>query len=194
MEHKIILKDNTPAIIRTLNINDLDRSIEFFQNLPSEDRRYLRRDVTDIEVLKEQIKKIDLENTYRLIALINDKIVADGSLEIERKSWKGHIGEIRLVVAHEYQHKGLGMHMAREVYFLAVSKRVEEIVVEVMRPQMAALKIFKRLGFKKDLKLPKYVKDMFGKKQDLIIMRCDLNSLWQELEHYFEDTDWQRTK
>ena len=34
-----------------------------------------------------------------------------------------------------------------------------------------------------------YVKDTRGRKQDLLIMRCNLDALWKELEGYFHETD-----
>ena len=89
---------------------------------------------------------------------------------------------------------GLGMLMARELYHLAASEKLEELVVKMMRPQVGARKIFRRLGFREETMLPEYVTDLHGKKQDLIVMRCDLEGLWQELEHYFEQGDWQRAR
>ncbi len=64
----------------------------------------------------------------------------------------------------------------------------------MMRAQYAAHSIFRRLGFFDQTLLPEYVRDRDGKLQDLILMRCDLKALWQELEDYFENLDWQRTR
>ena len=66
--------------------------------------------------------------------------------------------------------------------------------IKMMRPQVAALSIFKRLGFREELAMPGYVKDLSGERQDLIVMRCDLEALWQELESYMVDSDWQRSR
>jgi len=63
-----------------------------------------------------------------------------------------------------------------------------------MRPQDRALTIFKKLGFHQEAVLPDYVKDVSGKKQDLVLMRCDLESLWGILGEYLTDSDWQRTR
>ncbi|UCF69037.1 MAG: GNAT family N-acetyltransferase, partial [Acidobacteriota bacterium] len=120
--------------------------------------------------------------------------VADGTLELDGPGWKGHVGEIRLIVGRPFQRRGLGMRMARELYLLAARKGLEEIVVKMMEPQKAAISIFERLGFRKDATFSAYVKDQAGTKQNLIVMRCDLNSLWEKLEDYFAATDWQRTR
>ena len=191
---KAKLKDGVEVEIRSMKKDDLEKSFAFFQALPEEDRVFLRTDVTKRELVQQRTLSIDSGKVLRIIATIGDDIVADGVVELEGHSWKKHVGELRLFVAKAYQRKGLGILMAQELYSLAASARVEEIVVKMMRPQKAARSIFRKLGFHEENLMPDYVKDLSGKKQDLIIMRCDLDALWKELEDYFTDTDWQRTR
>ena len=159
-----------------------------------EDRKYLRVDVTKREFVDRRIRDIDAGRVKRLVALVGDKIVADGALELAGHDWTAHVGELRLIVAREYQRRGLGMLMARELYSLAAANKVEQIMVTMMRPQVAARSIFRRLGFREELVLPEHVKDRTGAGQDLILMRCDLEALWRELEGFFEDSDWRRMR
>jgi ribosomal protein S18 acetylase RimI-like enzyme len=194
MEKVIKLKDGTEAFVRDMSKEDLDKSLAFFQALPAEDRRYLRRDVTKREIVADRIDAMQSGHVKRLVALLNDEIIAEGSLELETQEWKKHIGEIRLIVARSSQRQGLGRLMARELYFLAVSGKIEEIVVKVMRPQVRAQNIFTRLGFVEDMALSEYVKDQTGTKQDLIVMRCDLQELMKEMEDYMADSDWERSR
>lgn len=194
MEHKAKLKDGTEVIIRELTIDDLDKSIAFFQALPKEDRIYLRVDVTKSENVERRIQMIKFGKVIRLVAVVGDEIVADGALELETEEWEEHIAELRLIVAHPYQRKGLGMIMARELFSIAASKNVEEIVVKFMEPQIAAWKVVKKLGFHKDSILHNYVKDIDGVKHDLVLMRCDLKSLWEKLENFISDFDWRRAR
>lgn len=194
MEKKAKLKDGSEVLIRELKKDDLDKSLAFFRALPKEDRAYLRVDVTKRDVVERRIKAMESEEISRLVAVVDEEIVADGSLERERQEWKKHIAELRLIVAHPYQRKGLGLLMARELFALAASKKVEEILVKIMAPQVGALSIFKRLGFHQDAVLHDYVKDIDGEKHDLILMRCDLESLWRKLGDFMTDFDWQRTR
>ncbi len=188
------LKDGTEVIIRPLEDDDLDRSFTFFQALPPEDLTFLRRDVTKRDVVAHRIKEIKWGRLKCVVATVGDEIVADGSLEASEHSWRRHQGELRLIVGKAYQRKGLGVLMARELYSLAAAEKMEEIVVRMMRPQKGAQAIFRRLGFHDEIVLPDYVKDRNGKLQDLVVMRCDLRALWEELEEYFGDSDWQRTR
>lgn len=194
MQKTVKLKDQTEVLIRELTREDLDRSHAFFANLPEEDRAYLRREVTQREVVERRISESDSGSVMRLVAVADGQIVADGSLEISDEEWKRHVGELRLIVAQPYRRKGVGALMARELYLLAASAKMEQIIVKMMRPQEAAQSIFRRLGFHEEASLHDYVQDRAGRKQDLILMRCDLEALWQEMEDFLASGDWQRTQ
>ena len=194
MEKIETLKDRTKIIIRKLHVNDLDRLMKFYSGLPLEDRKYLKIDVTDRKIVEQRIKLTETGNVFRLVALFEDEIIADGALELSAEEWRKHQGELRVIVAKPFQHKGLGMIMVRELYSLAVEKKVERVVVKMMRPQVAAQRIFRKLGFREELLIPDYVEDRSGEKQDLIIMTCNIKDLWNDLEHFYSDSDWQRCR
>jgi ribosomal protein S18 acetylase RimI-like enzyme len=194
MKTQVELKNGEKATIRDITVDDIDRSHDFFSALPEEDRAYLRVDVTQKDVVERRIRDIHPDRIIRLVALHDDQIIADGSLESEGTGWKEHIAEMRLIVARPYQRMGLGMLLARELYLLAAKRQVEEIVIRFMGAQEAARTIFTNLGFHLDAILHHYVKDLYGKPQDLIIMRCNLEELWMELEAHIKANDWQRTR
>jgi L-amino acid N-acyltransferase YncA len=194
MKTRVRLKNGAEVVIRPQRKGDLDQLFEFFRTMPDRDKRFLRYDVSKRAVLEDRFRATRTGRVKRLVAVVEDQIAADGVLELEGHGWKEHVGELRLFVSRGYRRKGLGMLMARELYKLASRAKVEEVVVKMMRPQIAARKIFRRLGFHEEVVLPDYVKDRGGRVQDLIVMRCDLASLWQLLEDYFAASDWQRTR
>jgi len=188
------LKDGTKVSIRNLTLNDLDNLMKFYCVLPEEDRKYLRVDVTDRKLVEQRIRFIESGNIFRIIALYGDEIIADGALELFADEWRKHQGELRVIVARTFQHKGLGMIMMRELYFLAVQKKVEMLIVRMMRPQTAARNICRRLGFREELLIPDYLHDLTGATQDMIVMTCDMKEFWKELEHFYMDSDWQKSR
>ena len=194
MEKTEILKDGKKVTIRALTSKDLDRLMAFYRSLPPEDRKYLRVDVTDRKVVAERIRIIDQGQVFRIIALYKDKVVADGALELSGEEWRRHQGEVRLIVSRPYRRKGLGMIMIRELYFLAAARNVKTIVAKMMRPQKGAQTIFHRLGFREEALLPDYVRDLTGRTQDLLIMICNLDDMWTELDHFCSDSDWERCR
>lgn len=190
--HKTVtLRDGRSVTVRTLTKDDVDRSLAFFCALPPADRRYLRVDVTRRELVERRIDDMSADRVERLAAIAGDDFVADGSLEITGHGWGHHIGEIRLIVAHAFQRLGLGTLLARELYFLAMQHQLDRVVARVMRPQIGAHRIMQRLGFHEEFLIPDHVRDQEGNWQDLIIMRCNLDQMWHEMESLLEQSDWQ---
>jgi len=184
------LKDGSEIVIRSMTMKDLEPLLDFFNGLPQNERRYFRVDVTDKDVMTQRIKQMKTGPLVRLIAQVDNKVIATGLLELSEEEWRKHQCELRTIVDPSMRHKGLGTVMLRELYLLAVEKKVERVVVRIMRPQRAARAICHKLGLREEVVLPDYVKDTTGKKQDLIIMTGEMKEFWRELEHFFMDTDW----
>jgi len=194
MKKTEILKDGTKLIIRTLTIADIDQLMAFYRSLPYDDRKYLKIDVTDKNAVEKRIRDVEEGKAVRVIALHNNDIAAIGVLKFDIDDWHRSQGEMRVVVSREFQRKGLGMIMIRELYLLAAEHKLEKIVAKMMRPQIGARKMCRKLGFHEELFIPDYVKDLEEKNQDLVIMTCDMNDLWHELEFIYHDTDWGRCR
>ncbi len=192
MKKTEILKDGTEVIIRKLILDDLNRLMDFYAELPESDKKYFRVDVTKRDVVEKRIKQTESGNFFRLVALHNDEIIADGNFELSTEEWRKGQGELRVIVAEKFQHKGLGTIMLRELYYLAAQEKVEKIVVRIMRPQKAARAICHKLGLYEEHIIPDYVRDTTGQLQDMIIMTGDMKEFWNELEHFYEDSDWRR--
>ena len=108
MRKKVELKNGTKVLIRNLREDDVGRSLAFFKALPPEERIYLRNNVTRRKVVTERINLMKTGRVKRLVAVADDRIVADGSLETEGFAWKDHVAELRLIVAPEFQRQGAG--------------------------------------------------------------------------------------
>jgi RimJ/RimL family protein N-acetyltransferase len=194
MEKDVSLKNGTGVTVRDLRPDDVQRSFDFFAALPEEDRRYLRVDVTRWEFVERRAKEIDPTRVRRLVVEEGGEIVGDGSIELAGHGWGDNIAEIRLIISRDFQRRGLGLLLARELYFIATEAKVDRIVARMMRPQIGAQRIMRRLGFHDEFLIPEHVRDQDGDWQDMIIMRCNLEDLWREMEGAFEDSDiqWHR--
>lgn len=188
------MKDGTEVTIRRLVANDIDRLMEFYGSLPEEDRKYLKFDVRDRKVVAKRLRRVEAGDDIRIVAVHGGVIVASGALELSGEAWSKHQGEIRVIIARPFQHRGLGTIMIRELYFIAVQSQITTIVARMMRPQVGAQKIFRRLGFREESMLPDFVKDIQGGSQDLIVMTCDVKDLWKQLDRTFSESDWQRCR
>jgi acetyltransferase len=188
------LKDGTEVRIRKLVVEDLDRLMEFFQDLPLEDRKYLKFDVTDRKAVAKRLRRVETGDDIRIMAIHGGVVVASGVVELSGEAWSKHQGEIRVIIARPFQKRGLGTIMVRELYFISVQNNLKTIVARMMRPQLGAQKIFRSLGFREDSLMPDFVKDIKGESQDLIVMTCDIKDLWKQLDRAFSESDWQRCR
>lgn len=192
IERTVALTDGRVVTVRRMRPEDVERSYAFFCALPAEDRKYLRTDVTRRELVERRATELDRDRVERVVVTHDDEIVADGALELQGHGWGNNVAEVRLIVARPWQRFGLGTIVARELFHLASFHRVHRIVGRLMRPQVGAHRIFRRLGFHEEFLIPEQIRDQSGQWQDLIIMRCPLDELWQDLEYKLESSDWQR--
>ena len=190
------LKDGTQVGLRLLTVNedDLERLMKFYQGLPFEDRKYLKVDVTKKDVVRKRLQSLSEKRAVRVIALYDDDIAAEGELFLRDDDWFRDEGEIRVIVGRNFQRKGLGTIMMRELYTQALKHKLDHLVGKMMTPQTGFQHILKKFGFKEEHILPKYATDQDQKKQDMLIMTCNMQDFWRELEGAYKGSDWQRCR
>lgn len=194
MENKETLKNGTQFVIRDLTIDDLDKLVTFYRALPASDRNYLRVDVTKKKVVEKRIKTAEERMVSWITALHDNNIIAEGRLELFSDDWRKDHGEVRLIVARDFRHKGVGLRMLRKLHHTAVERKVKKVITKILKPQVGARKIARKLGFREEILLPHYVMDQKHKTQDLLIMTCSIDDFWKELEAVYIASDWQRTR
>jgi RimJ/RimL family protein N-acetyltransferase len=183
---EVSLKSGQKLTLRLLKGDDIEPLVMFFKSLPEEDRMYLRSDVTKRENILRRFGDINYDKVYPVIALDRDRIVAIGSLWRAEFGWMRHLGEIRVVVASDFQRKGLCTILTREIFFHALTTDLYKIQAEVMEDQVGAVNAFERLGFKKETVLRKHVTDIHGKRENLVIMSLDIQEMWYLMEDFIK--------
>jgi hypothetical protein len=136
---EVSLKGGLNLFIRLLKEDDIDALVKFFQNLPEEDRMYLRIDVMKRENIVRRFGTLNSDKVYPVIALDGDRIVAIGSLWRAEFGWMRNLGEIRVVVCRKYQRKGLCTVLTREIFFHALTTDLYKIQAELIEDQVGAL-------------------------------------------------------
>lgn len=185
-----ILQDETNILLREPTEEDGDCSLEFFNKLPEEDRRYLRVDVTRPELIERRVKQYNPTEVYRLWAFAGDEIAADGSLEFSGDRWGGHLGEIRVIVGRDYQRRGLGTLLIRNLFHVAEERKLEKIVMQMLEPQASIRAVCEKLGFRIDAVVADYLKDQEGNSHSLVIMTCTLDQWYREMKDFYEEQNW----
>ncbi len=185
----IQLKNREQVTIRLMVPEDEHKLLEFFRNIPEDDRLVLRDDTTDPAVIKRWVHEIDYEKVFPVIAEHKGKIVGNATLHMKRFGWQRHIGEIRIVIAQKYRGQGLGKVMIHELLSKAAGVGLHHIQLSLVDSQTKEMKIFERMGFKKIATLPKYVMDVTGQEHDLIMMTTRVSDIWKKMEELIQATE-----
>ncbi|MEM3694966.1 MAG: ribosomal protein S18-alanine N-acetyltransferase [Candidatus Bathyarchaeia archaeon] len=122
---------------------------------------------------KEQIASLLTNyNAIGLIAKLNEEIVGFiiGMLHQEEGKTVGHI--LTIDVLPEYRRRGIGLRLLNEIEEIFRGKGANVCVLEVREDNIAALRLYKKLGYKKIAKLKYYYGDAHG-----IFLRKDLTQI-----------------
>jgi L-amino acid N-acyltransferase YncA len=182
------LKDGTPVEIRPLRQTDFELLLEFFTELPEEDRLFLRHDVRDPKVVRQWTEELDLERVVPLVAFDLDALVGSASLHVENHEWMQHVGHIRLVTARSHRNKGLGGLLTRELVSIATDRNLEKLEAQIVQDNAGAVRMFQTLGFETAAVLKGMVKDRTWRTRDLAIMVNDVANLDRILEEWIQSS------
>jgi len=168
------LKDGTEVTLRPMAAADRRVVGDFFNRLTPSVLQYVRSDVTNPKVLDNWFTKLDYEKVFPLLALIDNRVVADGTLHRVAYGWRKHLGTIRIVVDPEFHEKGLGTLMINELVDLAHEFGLEKLMVEFPLKAHAALSMFKKAGFSPRAVIEGLMKNRHGIDLDVVIMVMDV--------------------
>jgi len=170
----IKLKDGSEVLVRFMEQGDRDRLLEFFRGFPEEERDLLREDITRPEAIDTRVRALGRGRLVSLITEAEGRIVGDATLQRRPMNWLRHVAEVHVVVDRGYRRVGLAYRLLYELFDLAREEGIETLLAEMMSDQGAAINLFERLGFKREAVFRKLVKDLHGRKHDLVIMTRDL--------------------
>ena len=169
-----VLKDGSRVVLHPMVKEDRDKILDFFQRLDEKDILFLRSDVRDPKVIDHWVNNIDYSKVFPLLAEVQGRIVGDATLHMRKLGWKRHLGNVRVVVAKDYQGKGLGSLLINELVELAGEFGLEKLVAEIHLQAQGAMAAFKRAGFSVKAVFEDLVKDPTGRNSDLVVMVCDV--------------------
>jgi RimJ/RimL family protein N-acetyltransferase len=171
-----VLKDGTRVKLRPLVKEDREMLLQFFRSLDDKALSFLRNDVRDPAVIDHWVNHIDYHRVFPLVAEVEGRIVGDVTLHMRKVGWKRHLGNVRVVVAKDYQGRGLGTLLINEIVELAGEFGLEKLVAEIHLQALGAFTAFKKAGFSVKAVFEDLVKDQSGQSSDLVVMVCDVQA------------------
>ena len=177
---EVMLRDGTRVLLRPMAREDADALLQFFLRVPAEDRSYLKEDVTSPKVIRRWAEELDYDRALPLLAWVNGKVVADGTLHRTRSLARRHVGEVRVVVDSEYRSRGLGTSILHELAAFANDNGLERLLFQaVAESEATAIKAAEFVGFVRIGVLPGHGKDPDGHPRDIVLLEMPLGE-WFE--------------
>jgi RimJ/RimL family protein N-acetyltransferase len=159
--------------------------LHFAQRLPAHDLLFLPRNISEPKVLSAWINEIERGAIQSLLAVKDGMVVGCGTLVRDPHSWSPHVGEIRMVVSSDVRGQGVGRALSQETFALALGGTgIDKLSVQMTVDQQAAIALFESLGFKAEALLRDHVRDVDGKKHDIVVLGHNIAQFQAQLEAY----------
>jgi len=178
------LKDGTKVLLRPMVTEDQDALYEFFKAVSEEEARYLRDDVKSRLLIESWAKNLDYSRTLPILAIKDDIIIADATINRRQSGWKWHLGTVRIFVHKDYRNLGLGELMVDELADIAYKLGIEKLVLEIPDTNTAVINAFTKAGFHRAAVIPNMAKDRQNMPVDLAVMMKDVKPALDESYDY----------
>jgi L-amino acid N-acyltransferase YncA len=183
------LRNGRGVELRLMKPEDAELLHKFFCHIPPEDLLFLRRNVTDRQVIDQWADRVRHGGVVTVMAITDGRLVGEASLHHNSTPWTEHVAEVRVVVDGSMRQSGLGTRLTSEIFLLAIQRGIKKIVAEMTIEQKAAIAVFQKLGFRVEGLMRNHVRDRAGNAHDLVLMAHDTGEFYDQMRAYgFEDS------
>ncbi len=169
---------------RLMSRADEGAVLAFAQKLPTHDLLFLPRNISQAKVLSAWVNEIERGDITSILAVKAGTVVGCGTLVRDPHSWSPHVAEIRMVVSQDVRGQGVGRALSQETFALALGAGLEKLTVQMTVDQRGAITLFESLGFKAEALLRDHVRDVDGKKHDIVVLGHNVAQVRAQMAAY----------
>lgn len=159
---RVKIKDGRTIVIRRPKMSDAKQLTNYLNSLVKEDAPIRRNKKVSLkeerEWLKESLKKIHKGDMHLLVVELDGEIVSVSNLTKERGR-SSHVATYGVSVLKGYRRFGIATAITK--YILSIGRKdksIKVITLNVYEFNNGAIKMYKKLGFKKTAKLKRRAK------------------------------------
>lgn len=178
---EIALRDGIQLVFRPMGREDAERLWSFFRTISPEDKMFFRENIDRREVIERWAENLDYSTILPILAFSGDRVVGDATLHRNASGWKQRVGTVRILIAPDFRHRGLGTAMIRELRHLGEKSSLHYLMAEVIEEQQSAVRAFEQMGFEKAVILRNFVNDQKGHLHNLVVLLYSLSSAEDDL-------------
>ena len=90
---------SSEVVLRPMVAGDRVAMLAFANALPPHDLLFLRRDITQPDVVDEWVRDVEQGRYVTILALLGDEVVGYATVASEGLSWTRHVAELRILVS-----------------------------------------------------------------------------------------------
>jgi acetyltransferase len=142
----VTLRDGARVLLRPLGSEDRQALLDFFLPVTWEERRYMRHNVNDADLVAKWAEDVDYEDVFPVVAVIGDRIVGNATLHFSPGPGR-HCAEIRIFLAKDFKRRGLGTKMIQALIEIARKRSLYLIEVQIVSDHVEVIKAMLKAGF-----------------------------------------------
>jgi L-amino acid N-acyltransferase YncA len=190
------LRDGLTVLIRPLAAGDEDALLAFFRDIPEHERFFLKDDVSSPDLIRGWIRDAERPDpepsptartagrAFTLIALVAERIVGEAALVRRRGKARRHLADLRVVVAQDNRHHGLGTALISELCDVARDAGLSGVLFEAIEEAQAeALHAAESLGFTRLGRVYGGAIDPDGRLHDVVLLAMPLRR-WRAASNF----------
>jgi len=167
------MKDGARVLIRPLAKNDRQAMLDLFIPVPLEERRYMRHNINDPEIITSWTKNIDYDKVFPLIAVVGERIVGVASLHFYPE-YARHRAEVRIFLAKDFRGRGLGSRLLLALIEIGKRRSLYILEVQIVRDLPNDIKAMEKVGFQPKCIFEDYIMLPDGELRDVVHMMMRL--------------------
>ena len=198
------LRDELTVSVRPLGAGDEDALLAFFRDIPETERFFLKDDVTSPDIIRGWVRDTQrpesepspgaradarpsgrtASRSFTLIALNDGRIVGEAALVRRRGKARSHLADVRVIVAQDVRHHGLGTALISELCDVARDTGLNGVLFEAVEDaQDEALAAADALGFTRLGRIYGGAIDPEGRLHDVVLLAMPMRR-WRTASYF----------
>ena len=161
------LRDGRRVLLRPFAARDVDALYDFFHRMPVEYRRFAWDNVDNRSLIETWGREVDYGKVFPLLALDNQRIVADATLHTRKGGPLRLVGRIKWMIDPQFRGAGMGTVLVQQLINIARERGLRHVNAMLISDLEAdAVKTLQELGFTSYVQ-PAYGTDPDGNQHDM---------------------------
>ena len=142
---------------------------------------FIRSQIKDGSLFREWIEDTGNIQHFALLAFVDGKLVAMGSLHQRPGGWKRHIGRVYFLTHPDFRGLGILDQLLEILVKISTQIGLTKLESEFNGERKVAIDSMGAIGFRELVRLPNYIRDMKAESHDYVLMGMNLFADFENL-------------